>query len=117
VIHHDEAVCRAVEKLVQGLGFGAELFLSPVKFIMHARERTTACLVVDVEMSELEYLELQSHGVRIPVIFIIASADEETRARALRAGAFDFQQKPDGERAFLAALLSNLNRKAGGRAK
>jgi FixJ family two-component response regulator len=115
VIHHDEAVRREVEKLVRGLGFGVELFPSPVKFILHGHALQTACLIVDVELSELENLELRSHlAAGIPIIFIIAGADEETVLRALRAGAFDFQQKPEGERAFVAALLSKLKSRAGG---
>jgi FixJ family two-component response regulator len=86
-----------------------------MKFIIRGGASQTACLVVDVELSELEYLELQSHlAAALPIIFVIASADEETRARAMRAGAFDFQQKPDGERDFLVALLSKLKSRAGG---
>ncbi len=70
----------------------------------------TWCLVLDVHMPGLNGLELQSHllaaGYRIPIIFVTAHPDEWTRARALRAGAVDFLEKPFGEEALLHGIRS-----------
>jgi FixJ family two-component response regulator len=61
-------------------------------------------------MPDMECFELKSHfvAVHIPIILVTASADEETRARALHVGAVDFQQKPAGEEVFIKKLLLAL---------
>jgi PAS domain S-box-containing protein len=46
----------------------------------------------------------------IPVLFLSASADEETRARALEAGADDYLVTPVGQRELLARVHGHLER-------
>ena len=55
-------------------------------------------------------LELQSRLVaghwQIPVIFLTAGSDEQSRVQALKAGAIDFVSKPFNE----ASLLRDVNK-------
>ncbi len=48
--------------------------------------------------------QLAADERRIPIIFITAHGDEDTRARALQAGAVDFLAKPFSEEALLTAV-------------
>jgi FixJ family two-component response regulator len=112
LIHQDKSVRRSLEQLVRSLGFEVEHFLSARQFIELDRSGTTACVVIDVHASGMSGLQLQSQlasaGRHIPIIFITAAKDEETRAHARRAGAVDFQQQPAGEKAFKREILSAL---------
>jgi CheY-like chemotaxis protein len=76
--------------------------------LAHRRSLATACLILDVRMPGMGGLELQRQlaaaGSRIPIIFITAHEDEETRTRALQAGAVDFLAKPFSEEALLTAV-------------
>ena len=63
-------------------------------------------------------LELQrqlatTHGA-LPLIFITAHGDAETRARALRAGAVAFLDKPFSDEILLGAVQSALQSSQGG---
>ena len=69
-----------------------------------------ACLILDVRLPGMSGLELQSHLVasncQVPIIFISAHADEQTRSQALEAGAVDFLQKPFREQALVRAIAA-----------
>src|SRR5215211_7321210 len=58
----------------------------------------TACLIVDVRMPGMSGLELQQQLTTaqcpLPILFITAHGDAATCARALRAGAVGFLDKP-----------------------
>jgi FixJ family two-component response regulator len=66
-------------------------------------------------MSGMSGLELQDRlkaaNSSIPIVFISAHDDREARARALRAGAVDFLQKPFSEDSLLGAISAGLDKK------
>src|SRR5262245_37950993 len=98
VIDDDVAIREAVQSLLRSVGLRAEEFASALDFLQSGRLRDTACLIVDVRMPRMSGLELQQQLTMdhcpVPIIFISAHGDEETRARALRGGAVDFLDKP-----------------------
>jgi FixJ family two-component response regulator len=60
-------------------------------------------------MSGLELQrQLTTAHCPIPLIFITAHEDEETRARALRAGAVAFLDKPFSDEVLLSAVQAAL---------
>jgi two-component system, LuxR family, response regulator FixJ len=77
-----------------------------------------ACLIVDVRMPRMSGLELQRQLAAahcfIPLICITAHGDAETRARALRAGAVAFLDKPFSDEILLRAVLAALQSSQGG---
>jgi CheY-like chemotaxis protein len=79
----------------------------------------TACLIVDVRMPRMSGLELQRQLATvhcpIPLIFITAHEDGETRARALNAGAVAFLYKPFSDQILLGAVHTALHSSRGGR--
>lgn len=61
-------------------------------------DRGPDCLVVDVQMPEMNGVDVLSsvlrHKPNIPVIMITGREDERVRAQALGLGAYDFMYKP-----------------------
>jgi FixJ family two-component response regulator len=58
----------------------------------------TSCLITDVQMPGLSGLDLQdrliARGHCIPIIFMTGYPNDNVRARAMKAGAVCFQNKP-----------------------
>ena len=111
-MNDDESVREALQSLLKSMGFRAEGFSSAEEFLQSAQISATTCLILDVRMPGMSGLELQRQLAadqrRIPIIFITAHGDDDTRARALQAGAVDFLAKPFSEEALLTAVHSAL---------
>ena len=98
IVDDDKSVREATKSLLRSLGYGAAAFASAEDFLESDQVNDTSCLITDVQMPGLSGVELQSRliaqGHRMPMIFVSASAEEKTRARALKAGAIGFLSKP-----------------------
>jgi FixJ family two-component response regulator len=112
VVDDDDSVRESLRGLIRSVGFAAAVFASAEEFLNSDHLRNTDCLILDVRMPGMNGLELQrrlaaSH-MSIPVIFITAHGDEETRVRALNGGAVDYLLKPFSEEALLNAINTAL---------
>jgi FixJ family two-component response regulator len=71
-------------------------------------------MIVDVSMPGMSGLDLQSEinaGYRrVPIIFITAHDNQDARAKALKAGAIAFLNKPFSEESLLTGIRSALAR-------
>jgi FixJ family two-component response regulator len=98
VVDDEESIRRSTKLLIESFGFRAAVFESAESYLSSGLLRETACLVVDIKMPNMNGLELQSRiaaeGCDVPVIFITVCDDEESRGRAIRAGAVAFLSKP-----------------------
>jgi len=98
IVDDDGFVREATKSLLRSLGYGAMTFASAEEFLQSNQVDDTSCLITDMQMPGLSGIELQSlliaRGYRTPMIFITASVEEKTRARALKAGAIAFLTKP-----------------------
>jgi FixJ family two-component response regulator len=114
IVDDDRLVRRSVGRLIEAAGFRVKAYASAEAFLRSADLRTTACLILDVRLSGMNGLELQRQlaaaQARVPIIFMTAHSDEETRARALEAGAVGFLYKPFREEALLEAIRAALER-------
>jgi FixJ family two-component response regulator len=112
VVDDDAAVREAVQSLLRSVGLRAEGFTSAQDFLQSDHLPDTACLIVDVRMPGMSGLELQQQLTTaqcpLPILFITAHGDAETRARALRAGAVGFLDKPFSEEVLLRAVQAAL---------
>jgi FixJ family two-component response regulator len=112
VVDDDAAIREAVQSLLRSMGFWAEAFASAQDFLQSGRLPEMACLIVDVRMPRMSGLALQQQLTTaqcpIPIIFITAHGYAETRARALRAGAVAFLDKPFSDEALLQAVEAAL---------
>jgi CheY-like chemotaxis protein len=84
VVDDDAAVREAVQSLLRALGLRAQGFASAQDFLQSGQLQDTACLIVDVRMPRMGGLELQQQlstaHCPMPIIFITAHGDAETRA-------------------------------------
>ena len=118
IVDDDESVRRTTKLLVESFGYRAAVFESAESFLKSDQLYDTSCLVVDVQMPGMNGLQLQSHlaaeGCFIPIIFITAYGDQESRRRALQAGAVAFLDKPFSDQQLLknirSAFILNGNR-------
>ena len=98
---------------VREFGLDAESFDSAEAFLESASVGETRCLILDITMPGMSGPELQqeliSRGVRIPIIFISAHADETVRTTLLDRGAVDCLVKPFSDENLRLALHTALN--------
>ena len=112
VVDDDEAIREATESLIRSVGFRAVVFPSAEDLLRSSHLQDTGCLIVDVRMPGMSGLELQRQlataNYSLPIIFITAHGDADTRARALRAGAVAFLDKPFNDEVLLRAVHAAL---------
>jgi FixJ family two-component response regulator len=118
VIDDDESVRRSTSLLVESFGFRSITSESAKHFLDSGHLADTSCVIVDVQipgMNGLEFqCELATADPHIPIIFITAYDDEETRRRAIEAGAVAFLAKPFTDERLLQTIQSALLHKKGG---
>jgi FixJ family two-component response regulator len=112
VVDDDESVRRTTTLLIESFDFRAAAFDSADSFLRSSQLNDTACLIVDIQMPGMNGLQLQSHlaasGYKIPVIFITAYDNKESRRQALQAGAIAFLGKPFSDELLLQTIRAAL---------
>lgn len=112
LIDDDQAVRDAIRLLLETSGFTVQAFASATDFLNTAVIGQPGCLVLDVRMPGLSGLDLQKRlrtlDYRIPVIFITGHGDVPMAIRAMKAGAFDFIEKPFQGQTLLARIAEAL---------
>jgi FixJ family two-component response regulator len=112
IVDEEEPVRDAMKSLVRSLGYHASTFGSADDFLKSEQVHDTSCLITDVQMPGLSGLDLQDHliarGHRIPIIFITGYPNDSVRARAMKAGAVCFLNKPFDEDHFIGCIEKAL---------
>ena len=103
IVDDDALVRRALGRMCRLSGYAVELFESAEEFLEARNTEVTDCLILDVHLPGRSGLqlqqELQAAGKRLPIVFVTAYEDEQSRNQAIQSGAVDFLQKPlDNER-------------------
>lgn len=113
IVDDDESVRKATKRLIESVGLCVDDFTSAEEFLERGRPKDSACLILDVRLPGMSGLELQNElgtaEVEVPIVFITAHGDSQTRARALEGGAADFLQKPFTEQALFKSINSFLD--------
>jgi FixJ family two-component response regulator len=117
LVDDDESVRRTTTLLIESFGFHSAAFDSADSFLKSDQLHKTACLIVDVQMPGMNGLELQSHlataGYKIPIIFVTAYDNKESRKQALHAGAIAFLGKSFSDKLLLQAIREALRHDEG----
>jgi FixJ family two-component response regulator len=112
VVDDDPSLRRSLKNLLTSVGFRVETFQSADAFLDSVHRQKTGCVVLDLRMPGMNGLDLLSHlaaaGSRIPVIILTAHGDDESRRRALEAGAAAFLEKPVRSATLLDAVRAAL---------
>jgi FixJ family two-component response regulator len=92
---------NALRRLLSSSGFAVELFASAGEFLRYDALARPACILLDLNMPEINGLELQEllheRGVTIPILFLTGAGTVSSAVTALQAGAADFIEKPFSE--------------------
>ena len=98
LIDDEFAVRDSLTLLIESTGQIVRSFASAEAFLNSYDPDQPGCLLLDVRMPSMNGLELQSELLRrkisIPIIFISGHAGIPDSAKAFRAGAVDFLEKP-----------------------
>jgi two-component system response regulator FixJ len=104
VVDDDAAVRRFVQGLIGTVGLKVKVFDSGQSFLAFLAhlgangKAITGCVLLDIRMPGMSGLELQKvmtvRGINLPIIFLTGYADVQMAVNAMKAGAFDFIEKP-----------------------
>lgn len=114
VVDDDISVRESLELLVRSEGWQPQLFASAGEFLAHARTFAPSCLVLDVNLPDLNGLELQKRvsgdRVHMPIIFITGFGDVPMTVQAMKGGAVEFLTKPFSPDQLVTAIRQALQR-------
>jgi len=102
VVDDEPAVCSSLRRLLRAVGYRVQTHCGTERLLQLGRPAGPCCLVLDVQMPEVNGLEfkrlLEQNAVRIPIIFITGVGSIPMGIQAMKDGAVDFLTKPfDGE--------------------
>ena len=111
VVDDDRRVCQAVADLLSSFDLPVVTFCSAAEYLAHPKPEIPACLVLDVQLPDINGLDLQSRfeqGTLPPIVFITGHGDIPSTVRAIKAGAVDFLTKPFNEADLMRAIHAAL---------
>ena len=102
IVDDDDAVRDSLALLLRLHGFATREFASGEAFLKWAGTEPADCVLLDLRMAGLSGIDVQGELARRrlgwPIVMLTAHGDVATTRAALKAGAFDFIEKPfDGE--------------------
>ncbi len=114
IVDDDRRIREALSELLASFDMHAVTFGSAADYMAYPKPDVPACLVLDVELPDINGLDLQSRIAQSnhpKIVFITGHGDIPSSVRAIKAGAVDFLTKPFREadlmRAINAALAQN----------
>lgn len=107
VVDDDVRVRAGLSELLASHNMRAVTFGSAGDYVSADKPDVAACLILDVELPDINGLDLQkqiAEGDHAPIVFITGHGDIPSSVRAIKRGAVDFLQKPFSEADLLAAV-------------
>ena len=98
IIDDDDIILWTLKELVQSIGARVHTFTSAKEFLAAYSPSPCECVITDVRMPEIGGLQVQrlllTTGSPPPIIFITSHSEISAAVEAMKAGAFDFVEKP-----------------------
>jgi FixJ family two-component response regulator len=107
ILDDDRRICEALSELLSTYDLHAVTFGSAAEYIAYSKPDVPACLILDLELPDINGLDLQSrvmHGNHPPIVFITAHGNIPSSVRAIKAGAVDFLTKPFSQEDLMRAV-------------
>ena len=112
VIDDDEAVRQSLAFLLATAGLAVRVYDSGLAFLDALTGLQPGCVVSDIRMPGIDGLELQrrlrTQGIDLPVIIMTGHADVPLAVEAMKAGVFDFVEKPFSDDALIGAVRAAI---------
>jgi FixJ family two-component response regulator len=111
ILDDDRRIREALSELLSSFDMHAVAFGSATEYLTYPKPDVPACLVLDVELPDINGLDLQSQiaqGNHPQIVFITGHGDIPSSVRAIKAGAVDFLTKPFSEADLMRAINAAL---------
>ncbi|AGB73880.1 MULTISPECIES: response regulator transcription factor [Rhizobium] len=112
IVDDDERIREALGELLETHGMRAIAFGSAGDYVEAKKPDLPACLILDVELPDINGLELQrqiAEGDHPPIVFITGHGDIPSSVRAIKHGAVDFLTKPFSDEDLMAAVHTAIS--------
>jgi FixJ family two-component response regulator len=113
IVDDDERIREALSGLLESHDMRAMAFRSAGEYMDAPKPDLPACLVLDVELPDINGLDLQGQledGDHPPIVFITGHGSIPSSVRAIKRGAVDFLTKPFSDTDLMAAIRSAISR-------
>lgn len=98
IVDDDEIILWTLKELVQSIGARVLTYASAKEFLAAYSPSPCECVISDVRMPDIGGLQVQrllmSKGAPPPIIFVTSHSEISAAVEAMKAGAFDFVEKP-----------------------
>ena len=111
VVDDDRRICEALDALLSTYDLHVVTFGSAAEYLASSKPDIPACLVLDVQLPDINGLDLLKQPGQRPlpqIVFITGHGDIPTSVRAIKAGAVDFLTKPLKEPELMRAIHAAL---------
>lgn len=111
IVDDDQRIREALSDLLSSFDFHVVTFGSAAEYLAYPKPHIPACLILDVELPDLNGLDLQrqiAQDDHSGVVFITGHGDIPSSVRAIKTGAVDFLTKPFREADLIHAINSAL---------
>jgi FixJ family two-component response regulator len=111
VVDDDPRIRESLYELLSALDMYAVAFGTAAQYIAHPKPDLPSCLILDVELPDINGLDLQTQlaeGHHVPIVFVTGRGDIPASVRAMKAGAIDFLTKPFKEADLLRAVRAAI---------
>ena len=111
IVDDDRRIREALSALLSSLDMRAVAFGSAAEYMAYPKPDVPSCLVLDVDLPDINGLELQSriaHADHPRIVFITGHGDIPSSVRAMKTGAVDYLTKPFKEQDLMRAIHAAL---------
>lgn len=119
VVDDDDAIRDSLEVLLDSHGYATRCFDSGRAFLDAGVDHAQGCVLLDVRMPDIDGLTIQKSladmNFPLPVIIITGHGDVPMAVKAMKAGAFDFIEKPFTDDSLTASVEAAIARSADAR--
>lgn len=112
IVDDDEAMRHSLRWLIESIGLPVKTYSSADEFLESVELDRPGCLILDVRMPGKSGLDLQEElaerATSLPIIILTGHGDVPMAVRTLKAGAFDFIEKPFNDQVLLDRIQEAL---------
>jgi len=116
IVDDNSGVRHSLSLLLQSAGLNTVSCDSVQAFFDGYDSSRPGCLILDIRMPKMGGLELQKklaeENIHLPTIIITGHADVLLAVRAMKAGAFEFFEKPFNDQLLLDSVLLAIDKSA-----
>lgn len=114
IVDDEETVRRSLKWLLESVDLKVQEYSDASAFLSGADVHHLGCVLLDIRMPGMSGLSLQTELAKrapeLPVIFMTGHGDVSMAVRAMKAGAFDFFEKPYNDQLLLDTVYRAIEK-------